>query len=130
MLVVDASTAVSEALDPGGLERLAGRDVVAPPLLWSESCAVLRQLEWRSEISADVAGAAIDRLAGGPITRRSPPDLQRRAIDVARRLGWARTYGAEYVARALLERCPLLTRDARLLRGVGHLVEVFGPADL
>ena len=130
MLVVDASTAVSEALDPGGLGRLAGRDVVAPPLLWSEACAVLRRMEWRSEIGADLATAALDRLVGGPIARRSPADLYRRAIEVARRLGWARTCDAEYVALALLEGCPLLTRDARLRRGVGHLVAVVGPADL
>ncbi len=49
---------------------------------------------------------------------------------MARQLGWAKTYDAEYVALALMEECPLLTDDRRLQRRVSSLVEVIGPAHL
>ena len=46
------------------------------------------------------------------------------------RLGWARTYDAEYVALANLLECRLVTTDGRLWRAVGHLVQVIGPTEV
>jgi len=39
-------------------------------------------------------------------------------------------YDAEYVALARILAAPLLTRDARLRRGAGHLATIVGPTDL
>lgn len=70
------------------------------------------------------------RLTGLPIERRMPEDLHERAWSVAARLGWAKTYDAEYVALAEYAAITLLTLDARLRRGARRLVEVLGPTDL
>ncbi len=52
------------------------------------------------------------------------------AIELARDLGWAKTYDAEYVALARLLKAPLVTIDGRLARAVGNLVQIIAPADL
>ena len=49
---------------------------------------------------------------------------------MARQLGWAKTFDAEYVALALLVQGRLLTRDRRLRRGASRLVIVVGPEEL
>lgn len=104
--------------------------LVAPPLLWSEATSALHESMWRGDISSELGNGAIARLADAPIERRASRRLYREAWSVAERLGWAKTYDAEFVALALLSRCPLLTIDERLKRGAARLVEVVGPADL
>jgi indolepyruvate ferredoxin oxidoreductase alpha subunit len=130
VLVVDASVALPAALSVDGFARLRGHDLVAPPLLWSEAVSALRGLRWRGDLTDAQADTAVAALLAAPIRRRSPRALHRTAWRLARDLGWAKTYDAEYVALAQLARCRLLTRDARLQRRVGGLVEVIGPADL
>ena len=49
---------------------------------------------------------------------------------IADRFGWAKTYDAEYVALALRLDAALLTRDERLRRGVGQLIQTADPFDL
>lgn len=128
--MVDASTAVFAALSPDGFDRLAGFDLVAPPLLWSETTSALRELEWRGEIGSEDAAAGLSALLDAPIARRAPRGLYREAWRVAVEFGWAKTYDADYVALARLMECQLLTRDARLRRGAARLVDVIGPVDL
>jgi len=55
---------------------------------------------------------------------------RRLSLELARSLGWAKTYDAEYIAVAQALACPLLTIDARLARGAGHVVEILGPGAL
>lgn len=129
-LVLDASAAVAASLTEEGWALLAGQTLVAPPLLLSEATSVLHENQWRHEISADVAGAARDRLFSAPVSFLAPRELPIEAWRVADRLGWARTYDAEYVALAGILDVPLLTLDERLRRGAGHLVSIIGPADL
>ena len=110
--------------------RLAEEDLAAPPQLWSEATSALHELAFRGEIEPDAAVIAIEAIAGLGISRHDPPQLYLEASRVARRLGWAKTYDAEYVALAMLSRASLLTRDARLRRGASRLITAIGPADL
>jgi predicted nucleic acid-binding protein len=87
-------------------------------------------MRWRKEISAGLADIAFERLPAAPVSQRSPKRLRREAWRVAGALGWMKTYDAEYVALARLSRSRLVTVDARLRRGAGHVVEIIRPADL
>jgi predicted nucleic acid-binding protein len=127
MLVVDASVVINACLSADGLAGFPDEELVAPPLLWSEASSVLHEMQWRSAISTELAGMAARRLDDSVIQMRHPPALRSESWSVAGRLGWARTYDAEYVALALLLECRLMTIDEKLQRGAGQLVEIVGP---
>ena len=130
MIVLDASAAVDAALVPHRLERLARLSPVAPALLWSEAMSTLRELVWRERLSVADAQAALDRLLDAKIERRAPRRLYEDAAALARELGWAKTYDAEYVALAQMLGCRLVTLDGRLRRSAGRFVEIVGPTEL
>lgn len=130
MLVVDASFLVEASLTHEGLHRLRGRGAVAPALLWSEAISVLHELQWRNAISSELASIALERLIKAPIRVRRLARLRKEAWEVANRLGWAKTYDAEYVALARLYHCPLLTVDAKLAQVAAREVEILQPVDL
>lgn len=48
--------------------------------------------------------------------------LRRRAWELADRLGWARTYNAEYIALTQLQADAFVTLDAELARGLEGVV--------
>src|SRR5436853_506939 len=98
--------------------------------MWAEVSSVLHELKWRKEISGDLATIAIERLADAAVSARRPKGLTAEAWRIADRLGWAKTYDAEYLALARLLRCRLLTTDAKLKRAATTLVNVIGPTDL
>lgn len=129
MLVVDASAALALVVSRSGFEVLAD-DLAAPALLWSEVTSVLGELVWRRELSPELADRGHAALLAASISRRNPGELYERARGVARRLGWAKTYDAEYVALAEMLEVPLVTRDLRLQRSAGRLVEVVTPDDV
>lgn len=124
-LVVDASVAVPACLSAAGFSVLSDDDLVAPPLLWSESRSVLHELVWRREISATDGEAAREALADAPIRQADHARLGAEAWRIADTLGWAKTYDAEYVGLAVLLGCRLVTLDARLRRGADRLGLVF-----
>ena len=130
MLVIDASVCIELLLADGTPEELQGRDLAAPPLLWSETASGLRELAFRQLVTPDAALNALDRLPRLGIERQVPEQLYRDASALAASLGWAKTYDAEYVALARILGVPLLTRDAKLRRGAGHLATIVGPTDL
>ncbi|TAN20560.1 MAG: PIN domain-containing protein [Acidobacteria bacterium] len=130
MLVVDASFVIGAVMVPEGLGRLRRHQAVAPELLWSEVTSALHSMLWRRAISAELAEAARATVARAPIARHSHAQLRQEAWAIAERLGWAKTYDAEYVALARLIHCPLLTVDARLARGAAAEVEMLSPFDL
>ena len=98
--------------------------------MWSEASSALHELLWRREISDDLADTALKRLTDADISPRRPKGLMEAAWGLAEQLGWAKTYGAEYLALARLLRCRLLTTDAKLKASGSRVVEVIGPTEL
>ncbi|MGQ0678777.1 MAG: type II toxin-antitoxin system VapC family toxin [Actinomycetota bacterium] len=101
-----------------------------PTQFWPEASSVLHELVWRGSISRESSISSLDLLRSGLIQCREPDGLHREAWHVADRLGWAKTYDAEYVALARILDCPLLTVDQRLRRGAAGMVMVVGPTEL
>jgi predicted nucleic acid-binding protein len=124
LVVVDASVVVQIAVTGGDLGPLTGHALIAPPLLRADTLSSLAELAFRGEIPPDAARSAALRVADIDIGLERPATLDARAWDVARSLGWAKTYDAEYVALALIREAPLLTLDGRLRRAAGHLVSM------
>jgi predicted nucleic acid-binding protein len=129
-LVVDAAVVITACLAEAGLRPLSAEKLVAPQLMWSEASSVLHELKWRGEISGELAGIAMRRLATAAVSARRPKGLTAEAWAIADRLGWAKTYDAEYLALARMLKCRLLTTDAKLRDAGSTLVEVIGPTDL
>jgi predicted nucleic acid-binding protein len=128
-LVVDASVAVHLASLVAAPASLARFECFAPPLMWSESISALLEATFRGALPSTDLDHAVERLEGLEIAvARADAEHRRRAVHIARSLGWAKSYDAEYVALAQWLECPLLTVDARLSRGVNNVVEVVGPA--
>ena len=130
MLVIDASVAVALALGHDQPVALTHEELIGPPLLWSETTSAIHELAFRGDIDPDTATAGIASLTSLGIERRDHPRLQIEASRIARQLGWAKTYDAEYVALTLLVGARLLTRDARLQRGASRVIPIIAPADL
>ena len=130
MLAVDATVVITACLSESGLKPLATEELVAPRLMWSEASSVLHELRWRKEISRELTAIALDRLATADISARRPKGLIQEAWRIADRLGWAKTYDAEYLALARLLKCRLLTTDAKMKSAGSDLVDVIGPTEL
>jgi predicted nucleic acid-binding protein len=109
---------------------LADEDLIAPPLILSETLPVLHELRWRGEIPEDMANVALDRRGNMPVRIEQPQNLGETAWQIADDFGWAKTYDAEYVALAQLNNCRLITVDARLRRGADRLGFVITPAEI
>jgi predicted nucleic acid-binding protein len=104
MLVVDASVAVAACHTPMGFANLRGHELVAPQLMLVEASSVLHEMAWREEITKPRAEIMLDRLLKAPVKVRTPSGLIRAAWGVADEVGWAKTYDAQYVALARMQR--------------------------
>lgn len=114
MLVVDASVAIAASLAEDGYERFHGEALVAPQLLWSEVRSALHESLWRGDISRPDAERGLASLARSGIRPVDHERLGSEAWRIADRLGWMKTYDAEYLALAILRGCELATLDAGL----------------
>lgn len=130
MLVIDASTAIDLCLAADGFDQLAGEELVAPPLILSETLSALHEMRWRGSLPEEMAALGLDRRREMPVRIVEPDGLREEAWRIADDFGWAKTYDAEYVALATLSECRLVTVDARLRRGASRLGFVITPADL
>lgn len=129
-LVIDASAASNALLADTGFATYRSEELVAPTLLWSEVRSSLHEAVWRKELAADSALAALAKLDAAPIAARTHAGLSAKSWEIADRLGWAKTYDAEYIALAILFKCRLVTIDDRLRRGSERFGIVIGPQDL
>ena len=109
---------------------LEPHELIAPPLLWSEVPSLLHELSWRGEVDAATAEGALERFLDAAPKRVVPKSLLEEAWALADRLGWAKTYDAEYVALASLRGAPLVTLDARLHRGAARAITTLAPHEL
>ena len=129
--MVDASAAVYLASMSTLPDALDGFDCVAPPLMWSEALSTLVEATFRGAIPAHELDTAAERLEALPVALVAvDANHRRRSLEIARSLGWAKTYDAEYASIAQALGCPLLTVDRRLMRGAARLIEMIGPESL
>jgi predicted nucleic acid-binding protein len=130
MLVIDASTAVDLCLSPDGFGVLSEEELIAPPLILSETLSALHEMRWRGSLPEEMAIFGLERRREMPVQIVEPASLRDEAWRIADEFGWAKTYDAEYVALAKLKGCRLVTVDARLRRGTGRLGYVIAPHEI
>ena len=118
--VVDASAVLH--LASSGIDVSADHTLLAPTLLRSQVLSALHEAVNRGEITGDVARARLARIRKLSIRLLGDAVLQRRAWEVADKLGWASTYDAEYVALTQLQAEAFVTLDAELARRVEGIV--------
>ena len=116
-LVADATVVVQLSLEAAGFELLTRRHR-------------LHELDRRGEISPALAAPARDRLVGAPLDEAPDAAHLPEAWRIADAAGWAKTYGAEYVALASILSVPLVTLDLRLRRGAARYVTTMSPDEL
>jgi predicted nucleic acid-binding protein len=130
-LVIDASAALHIALAAETTPRLEGYDLVAPAMFLSERTSALASAAYRLGVPAPAVLESFDRLEAMLVRIVDSDREHRRAsLELARSLGWAKSYDAEYVVLAQRLGCPVLTTDDRLARGAVHLVEMLDPRTL
>ena len=121
--VADASVTVAYLLGQASIEERHALldDVHAPALIDVEVTQTLRGLLRASKIDRQRAEQAREDLADLAIRRHPDASLLRRAWDLR---DVCTTYDALYVALAEAIDASLVTRDARLARGVGGIIDV------
>ncbi|MBM3673639.1 MAG: type II toxin-antitoxin system VapC family toxin [Actinobacteria bacterium] len=127
--VVDASTLVavltSTSADADWARRaVAAHSVAAPHLVCFEAANVLRRVERRGSLSADLAALIHRDLVEFPVELWPYRILAERAWELR---ASATPYGAAYLALAELLDAPLLTLDRRLTSVPGARCEIWTP---
>ena len=129
--MIDASAALHLALAEDATPGLSRYHLIAPAIFLSERTSSLVSAAYRASMPDTVVVDAFDRLEAMTVEIVDTDRSHRRAaLVLARSLGWAKTYDAEYVVLAQRLRCAILTTDDRLTRGARHLVDMFDPHTL
>jgi predicted nucleic acid-binding protein len=125
-------------VDPSAVLHLAAEDIqvapqhelLAPTLLRSQVLSLLHEAVQRGDLADDLARERLARVGKIKIRLLGDAVMRRRAWEVADRLGWWETYGAEYVALTQLQGDALVTLDGELARAVEGVVPVASLDDL
>lgn len=128
--MLDSSAALRASSGVDAAADLSFHDLIGPPLLWSEVHSAVHEALWRRQIDAAEARDILGAFKGLGVRRRTPAALYSVAYQIATELGWAKTYDAEFLALARLDRSIVLTTDARLRRGAERTGLVMDPSDL
>jgi predicted nucleic acid-binding protein len=126
--VVDAGAALQLVSD--GTPVSAEHELLAPTLLRSQVLSLLHESAHRGELSADAARERVAGVRQLGIRLLGDAVLQRRAWELADKLGWDETYTAEYVALTQLQADAFVTLDGKLARAVAGVVETATLDDL
>jgi predicted nucleic acid-binding protein len=118
--VIDSGTTLQLASE--SIDVPQTRELYAPTLWRSETLSAVYEAVRRGELDADVAREQLRYVNAMKIRLLGDAVLRRRAWEVAEQLGLPTTYEAEYVALAQLQKCILVSANARLLKRVGDLV--------
>lgn len=121
MLVLDANVLLAAAATEQGLGLLNDHELVGPPLLWPEARSALHVSLWRGLISKELAEHCLAVLGSKSIVERRHRRLGSETWRIADRLGWAKTYDAEYLALAQLLDCPVVSFDRRVQQAADRL---------
>jgi predicted nucleic acid-binding protein len=115
---LDASTVITWLVPQSASRAVAdgmraivfsNEQLIAPPLLFSESTSVLSQLVYRSVVTADEARDALLDLLALPLHIVSRNVVYETALELAHRLGQAKAYDTQYMAVAYLESATVIT---------------------
>lgn len=122
-VVVDTSALVDLLIDPADAgravaERLRGRDLAAPDLMFAEAANVFRKLRLRGVLSDAEASMAYAELLELPIEPWPFETVEHRVWELRASMS---AFDATFVALAELLTAPLVTSDTRLARAVEAL---------
>ncbi len=126
--VVDAGAAIEIAR--GVVVVAHEHELLAPTLIRSQVLSMLHEAVTRSELDADEARELLGRIRALRLRLLGDAVLQRRAWELADRLGWSETYAAEYLALTQLQADAFVTTDERLALEAATVVRVANVADL
>jgi predicted nucleic acid-binding protein len=118
--VIDSGTTLQLAAESAAVP--SERELYAPTLWRSEVLSEMYEAVRRGELSEEVASERLGYVNALKIRLLGDAVLRRRAWELAQELDLATTYQAEYVALAQLQRCILVSTDARFLKRLGDLV--------
>lgn len=118
--VVDPSTVLE--LRHEGLEVAPHHRLLAPTLFRSQILAALHSQVHNKQLEPDVALSRLRAIQRMPIRLLGDAVLQRRAWEIADRMGWASTLTAEYLALTQLQADAFVTMDLDLASRVAGIV--------
>ncbi|MEY9952949.1 type II toxin-antitoxin system VapC family toxin [Leifsonia sp. EB34] len=125
-VIIDTCAVIDLLVDPGEngravAERLRGRDLAAPDLMFAEAANVLRKLHGRGKLSDAEASMAYAELLELPIEPWPFEAVEQRVWDLR---GSMSGFDATFVALSELLTAPLVTTDKRLARAMESLPAV------
>lgn len=115
-IATDGALGPADASHAAFLAARAGHPVRCTPLARSEALAAFRRAAWSGAIGEGEEDRLLRNLEALPIDAEWETGDGARALAIARRMGWARTYDAEHCALAERLGALLLTCDLKLRR--------------
>ena len=126
--VVDAGAVLHLVTE--GIVVGAEHELLAPTLLRSQVLSTLHEAVSRGDLPDDVARERLAKVNKIKVRLLGDAVMRRRAWELADRLGWWETYGAEYVALTQLQADALVTTNQEFARALDGVVTVASLDDL